>query len=79
MILLNIRNRGIIMITFYRLWDYCNRKDINKTELKLGAGLANTTVAKLNNNQIVTTETINKICTFLKVQPHQIMEWEEDH
>ena len=22
------------MITYYKLWDYCNRKDINKTELK---------------------------------------------
>lgn len=37
------------MITFYRLWDYCNRKDLNKTELKEGAKLSNSTVAKLNN------------------------------
>ena len=66
------------MIVFYRLWDYCNRKDINKSELKTGAHLSNTTITKLTNNKTVTTETIDKICTFLRVQPHQIMEWEED-
>lgn len=66
------------MITFYRLWDYCNRRDINKTELKEGANLSNTTMTKLSNNKIVTTDTINKICTYLQVQPHQIMEWEDE-
>ncbi|EFP62475.1 XRE family transcriptional regulator [Erysipelotrichaceae bacterium AF15-26LB] len=60
-----------------KLWDYCNRKDINKSELKEGAGISNATISKLNNNQIVTTETIDKVCSFLKVQPFQIMEWEE--
>ena len=66
------------MITYYKLWDYCNRKDINKTELKEGAGISNATISKLSNNQIVTTETLDKVCTFLKVQPFQIMECEEN-
>lgn len=66
------------MITFYKLWDYCNRKDIKKTELKDGAGLANTTISKLSNNQIVTTDTVDRICRYLKVQPFQIMEWEDE-
>ena len=66
------------MITYYKLWDYCNRKYINKTELKEGAGISNATISKLSNNQIVTTETLDKVCTFLKVQPFQIMEWEEN-
>lgn len=66
------------MITYYKLWDYYNRKDINKTELKEGAGISNATISKLSNNQIVTTETLDKVCTFLKVQPFQIMEWEEN-
>ena len=66
------------MITYYKLWDSCNRKDINKTELKEGAGISNATISKLSNNQIVTTETLDKVCTFLKVQPFQIMEWEEN-
>ncbi len=66
------------MITYYKLWDYCNRKDINKTELKEDAGISNATISKLSNNQIVTTETLDKVCTFLKVQPFQIMEWEEN-
>lgn len=43
------------MITYYKLWDYCNRKDINKTELKEGAGISNATISKLSNHQIVTT------------------------
>lgn len=66
------------MITYYKLWDYCNRKDINITELKEGTGISNATISKLSNNQIVTTETLDKVCTFLKVQPFQIMEWEEN-
>ena len=66
------------MITYYKLWDYCNREDINKTELKEVAGISNATISKLSNNQIVTTETLDKVCTFLKVQPFQIMEWEEN-
>lgn len=63
------------MITFYKLWDYCNRKDINKTELKDGAGISNATISKLSKNQNVTTESLDKVCTFLNVQPYQIMEW----
>ena len=36
------------MITYYKLWDYCNRKDINKTELKEGAGISNATISTVS-------------------------------
>lgn len=64
------------MITYYRLWDYLNRKDINNRELCNATGLSPATITKMVNNRYVSVETIDKICTFLEVQPSQIMEWQ---
>lgn len=64
------------MITYYRLWDYLNRKDINKRELCNATGLSPATITKMVNNRYVSVETIDKICTFLEVQPSQIIEWQ---
>jgi DNA-binding Xre family transcriptional regulator len=36
------------------------------------------TVAKLSKNGIVTTETINKLCTYLNCNPEDILEFEPD-
>mgnify|MGYP000110956022 FL=1 len=55
------------MITYYRLWDYLNRKDINKRELCNATGLSPATITKMVNNRYVSVETIDKICTFLEV------------
>ncbi len=66
------------MITYYRLFDYLNRHDINKTELAQATGISSATITKLVNNKYVSTKTIDKICNYLKVQPHQIMEWVDD-
>ena len=37
-----------------------------------------TIVAKFQKNRNVNTETIDKICTYLHVQPGDIMEWVEN-
>lgn len=66
------------MITYYRLFDYLNQHDINKTELAQATGISSATITKLVNNKYVSTKTIDKICNYLKVQPHQIMEWVDD-
>lgn len=48
------------MITYYRLWDYLNRKDINKRELCNATGLSPATITKMVNNRYVSVETIDK-------------------
>ena len=34
--------------------------------------------AKFTKNRTVSTDTINKVCEYLKVQPSEIMEWIPD-
>ena len=65
------------MLTFYKLFDLMNRKDINKTELRRGAKISNSTMNRLVHNDIVQTDTIERICKFLKCQPGDIMEYEK--
>lgn len=66
-------------ICFYRLFDKLARNGMKKTDLKNEpARLSPATIAKLSKNEIVTTDVINRICTFLKCQPEEILEWIED-
>ncbi len=63
------------MITFYRLWDRMNRTGIKQKELK--QILAPATINKLRKNEVVTTDTISKLCEFLHCQPEDILEYQE--
>lgn len=40
--------------------------------------LSPTLIAKFQKNRNVNTDTINKVCEYLKVQPSEIMEWIPD-
>lgn len=62
------------MITFYRLWDRLNRTGKKQKDLK--EILSPATINKLRKNQVVTTDTINKLCIFLECQPQDILEFE---
>jgi len=64
------------MITFYRLWDKLNRSGMKQKDLK--EILSPATINKLRKNQIVTTDTIDKLCVFLKCQPEDILEFQID-
>lgn len=64
------------MITYYKLFDLMNRRDINKTELRRGAHLSNGTMNKLVHNQNVETDSLGRICEYLRCQPNDIMEYE---
>lgn len=64
------------MITFYRLWDKLNRFGMKQKDLK--EILSPATVNKLRKNEIVTTDTINKICIYLDCQPEDILEFEPE-
>lgn len=48
------------------------------SDLQKELNLSPTIIAKFQKNRSVTTDTIDKICTHLHVQPGDIMEWVED-
>lgn len=64
------------MLTYYKLFDYMNRNDINKTELRRNAKLSNGTMNRLVHNEVVQTDAIDRICEYLTLQPGDIMEYE---
>lgn len=65
------------MIAYYKLLDMLNKRNISKLELMEMASISRETLAKLSKNESVTIQTIDKICTVLKCQPGDILEWIE--
>lgn len=63
------------MIAFYKLWDKMNRMGIRKKDLKDKKIVSGATINKMKNNEIVTTESIDKLCEFLQCQPGEILEF----
>lgn len=66
------------MIAFYRLWDKMNRAGIRKKDLKDQDILSPATINKLVNNEVVTTGTLNKLCTYFNCQLEEICEFIPD-
>lgn len=66
------------MITYYKLLDIINRRNISKLELMEQAHISRGTLAKLSKNEPVSISTINSICSFLECQPGDLMEWQKD-
>ena len=63
------------MIAFYKLWDKMNRMGIRKKDLKDKKIVSEATINKMKNNEIVTTESIDKLCEFFQCQPEEILEF----
>ena len=66
------------MIVYYKFYDYIKRKKIKIKDIIKSTGVSSATLANLGTNKSVTTETIGKLCKFLKCQPSDIMEYEFD-
>ena len=66
------------MIVFNKLGNYLKANNMKYIDLQRQIKLSPSVVASFQKNRNVTTETINKICEFLKVQPNEIMEWIPD-
>lgn len=47
-------------------------------DLQRKMGLSPSITAKFQKNRIISTDTLNRICEYLKVQPSEIMEWIPD-
>lgn len=65
-------------IRFYKLEDLLRRKGLKKKDLVQPDLISSATMAKLSRGDNVTTETIDRICAFLHVQPSEIMEYVEE-
>lgn len=66
------------MIIYNKLSVYLKSKNIKWSDLQRNVGLSPTIIAKFQKNRSVTTETIDKVCTYLHIQPADMMEWVED-
>lgn len=66
------------MILFNKLGDYLQKNRMKYIDLQKELNLSPSVVAKFQKNRNVNTETINKICEYLQVQPSEIMEWMPD-
>ena len=66
------------MIIYNKLGDYLKSKNMKYIDLQRELGLSPSMTAKFTKNRTVSTDTINKVCEYLKVQPSEIMEWIPD-
>ena len=66
------------MIVYYKLNKLLKERKITKTKLYEDTKISTNIIAKINKNEGLKTETINRICEYLKAQPGDIMEWIPD-
>ena len=67
------------MISYAKLFALFGYKKMNRTELGKLAGISTATLSKLNKNEVVTTDTLNKICKALNCKIEDIVEYIEDN
>lgn len=65
------------MIVYYKLANILKERGMDWKDL-CDSGISVNMPTKFSQNKNVNTDTIDKVCTFLKVQPYDIMEWVED-
>lgn len=66
------------MIVYYKLDTLLSERKITKTQLCKGTGISTNVVSKISKNEVFKTDTLNRICEYLHVQPSEIMEWIPD-
>lgn len=63
---------------YSKLWKLLIDKNMTKTELMDETGLSSRVIAKLSKNEVVTTETLSKICACLNCDIGDIAECKEE-
>ena len=62
------------MIVYYKLANILKERKMQWKDL-CNAGISVNTPAKFSQNRNVSSDTIDKVCEYLSVQPGDIMEW----
>lgn len=65
-------------ISYKRMFEILEQKEITKTELRENIKISTATLAKLSKNEPVAMKVIEDICNFLNCQPGDIMEMEKE-
>ena len=65
-------------VCYNKLWKLLIDKNMNKTDLRLAAGITTTALAKLGRNENVNTEILAKICKVLECGVDDVMEFIPD-
>ena len=63
---------------YYKLFDLLNRRGITKTDLRIAIGISTKTLAKISAHEQISMEVLEKICSYLKVQPGDVVEYIEE-
>nr|WP_283242184.1 helix-turn-helix transcriptional regulator [Jutongia hominis] len=58
--------------------DYLAAKGMKYIDLQRALNLSPSMTAKFTKNRTMSTDTLNKVCEYLHVQPSEIMEWIPD-
>ena len=66
------------MIVYNKLGDYLKSQKMKYIDLQKALGLSPSMTAKFTKNRTISTDTLNKVCEYLHVQPSEIMEWIPD-
>ena len=66
------------MIVYNKLSDYLKAKNMKYIDLQRELELSPSVIARFQKDRSVTTETLNKVCEYLHVQPSEITEWIPD-
>ena len=64
-------------ITYNKLWDLLEQRNLKKKDLMTIAHIGHQTVAKLSKNKTINTQIINKICKSLNCNVEDIMEYDK--
>lgn len=64
-------------LSYNKLWKILIDKGMNKTDLRIKAGISQATLAKLTKCETVTTDTLEKICNCLNCNISDIVEYVE--
>lgn len=74
----NSDTKGYQMISYKPFQKLLIDRDIKKQDLLKITGISSATMAKLNTNEYVSLEVIDKLCTALECQPGDLMEHRAD-
>ena len=66
------------MIVYDKLGDYLKSQNMKYIDLQNALGLSPSMTAKFTKNRTISTDTLDKVCEYLHVQPSEIMEWIPD-
>ena len=65
------------MIVYYKLANVLKERNMTWKDLCM-AGLSQNMPTRFSKNENINSDTINKVCEYLQVQPSEIMEWIPD-